>query len=229
MKAVIMAAGRSTRLLPLTKEIPQCLLKLKNKTILEHQLDIIKETGISKTDVICGYFADKVEEFCKKKNIDTIFNPFYNVSGMGMTLWVARKNLEDGFISIYSDILFESSVITGLLNVKQDIALAIKRGNLRKEAEKVVIDGEIIKKIGKTSTGGWDAEFIGIVKFSKIGSKKILNKIHKMSKQTIDISLIDVIKKLIDDGEIIGYFDIANSKFVDIDFPDDLKMAEKIF
>jgi L-glutamine-phosphate cytidylyltransferase len=229
MKVVIMAAGRSSRLLPLTKDIPQCLLKFNNKTILEHQLDIIKKSEISDVDVICGYLAGDVEKFCKEKNINTIFNPFYDVSGMGMTLWVASDALKDGFISIYSDILFESDVISGMMGVKHDIVLVVKRGNLRAEAEKVVTDNNVIKKIGKVSDNNWNAEFIGISKFSKNGSKKLLDEIHKMSKQTIDISFIAVIKKLIDDGEIIGFYDVSDGKFIDIDFPDDLKRAEKLF
>jgi len=115
MKAIIMAAGRATRLLPLTKEIPQCLLKIGKKTILEIQIDNLRKVGIDDIIVITGYFSEKVESLCKKIKTKTLFNPFYDISGTALTLWVAREELKEGFVFLYSDILFDESIVKGLL------------------------------------------------------------------------------------------------------------------
>ena len=101
MKTIILAAGKATRLLPLTKDIPQCLLEVNNKTILERQVGTLKKAGIDDIIVITGYLSDKIEKLEKELGIKTFFNPFYDVSGMALTLWVAKRELENGFIFLY--------------------------------------------------------------------------------------------------------------------------------
>ena len=67
MKAVILAAGKATRLLPLTKDTPQSLLKIKDKTILEMQLSTLTKCGVNDFTIVSGYLGDKIEDFIKDK------------------------------------------------------------------------------------------------------------------------------------------------------------------
>ena len=62
MKAVITAAARSPRLLPLTKNTPVSLLEIGGKAILVHQLEALQETGIEDILVITGFCANQIEE-----------------------------------------------------------------------------------------------------------------------------------------------------------------------
>lgn len=227
MKAIILAAGKATRLLPLTKDNPQCLLKIKGKTILEHQLDILNNVGIRDINVMYGYMADKVEIACKKLGITPLLNPFYDVSGMAMTLWVAREELRKGFISIYSDVLSDSKIIEELLKNKGDICLAIKKDGLREEAEKIIEKDGIIKNVSKAKIEGENGEFIGIAKFSDSGAEKLIEELDEIAKENISTSFITLIDRLIKKGETIKAYDIKDAEFVDIDFPDDLKRAEE--
>lgn len=229
MKAIILAAGKATRLLPLTKDTPQCLLKVGGKTILEHQIESLKKAGIEDILVITGYLSDKTEKFCKEKGIEFLFNPFYDVSGMALTLWISKIKLDEDFILLYSDILFDSKIIEGLTDNKADICLAIKKDGLREEAEKVIDIAGIIQNISKVDKGKKNAEFIGISKFSKKGSDKLISLVSSLAKSDINFSLIVALDKLIEQGESVISFDIKDSKFIDIDFPEDLKMAEDFF
>lgn len=74
MKAIIMAAGRATRMLPLTKNMPKCLLKINGKTILQHQIDVLKKCGIKEIVIITGHEAEKIEKLYGK-NLKYVFNP----------------------------------------------------------------------------------------------------------------------------------------------------------
>ncbi len=226
MKAIILAAGKATRLLPLTKEKPQCLLKVGKKTILERQIEYLKKAGIKNITIITGYLAEKIEKFSKEK---TSFNPFYNISGMAMTLWVVKEDLKEGFIFLYSDILFDSKVIDGLLKNMGDICLAIKEDGLREEAEKVIEDKGSIKNVSKIKLEGENGEFVGIAKFSKKGAKKLIEELNRIAKENLNASFVDVINGLIKKGDKIGAYDIGDSLFMDIDFPEDLKKAEALF
>lgn len=228
MKAIILAAGKSTRLLPLTKDIPQCLLKVKGKTILEHQIGLLTKAGIKDIIVVTGYLANKVEAFCKKLGIKTLLNPFYSVSDMAMTLWVSKDELKNSFIFLYSDILFDSEIIKGLLKSKGDFCLAIKKDGLREEAEKVIEIGGLIENVSKTKMKGENGEFIGAAKFSEKGAKKLIEELNKLAKEDLNTSIIDVIDRLIKKGEVITAYNIKKAKFIDIDFPEDLDKAEKI-
>lgn len=228
MKAIILAAGRATRLLPLTKDTPQCLLKIKNKPVLEHQIELLNKGGIQELVVITGYLSDKVEAFCKKRGIKTRFNPFYGVSGAALTLWVAQEELKNGFVFVYSDTLFDPIIIKGLLEHKADICFAIKKGGLRDEAERVVEQNGAINCISKVKITGENAEFIGIAAFSAAGAEKLIHELNDVAKSNIDSSFIDIIGRLINRKETIMAHDVQDAKFIDLDFLEDLKKAEKI-
>lgn len=230
MKAIILAAGKATRLLPLTIDTPQCLLKIGDKTILEKQVATLNACKIEDIVVVVGYLSDKIKEVCEKKKIRPFFNPFYSVSGMAATLWVVKDELKDGFFSLYSDIMFEKLIINNLLNCKGDFCLAIKKDNLREEAEKVIEEKGTITAVSKTGLmEKANAEFIGLAKFSRAGAEIFINEMEEILKNNINANFIDIIQSLIDKGYRISGCDIGASKCIDIDFERDLKLAEKFF
>jgi len=80
MKAIILAAGRATRLLPLTKENPQCLLKIGTKTILEKQIDYIKKAGIEvDANFILGHPFETIESI-KTTGSQTMASLYVNLN-----------------------------------------------------------------------------------------------------------------------------------------------------
>jgi len=228
MKTIILAAGKATRLLPMTKKTPQCLLDVKGKPILKHQLDLLSEAGVEDVVVVCGYQADKVETFCKKLGVKTLLNPFYGVSSMAMTLWLAREELKNGFMLVYSDILFDSKIISGLLEQNGTICLAIQRDGLREEAEKIIEKNGIVESIGKVRRHGENGEFIGIAKFSENGAKEVIKELDGIAKVNLNSTLIETVDSLIKKGETVTVYDIKDANFIDIDFPEDLKKAEDL-
>jgi len=225
MKAIIIAAGKATRLLPLTKETPQCLLEVNGKPIIEHQLDYLKAAGVDDVVVVCGHQADKVETFCMNRGIKTILNPFYDKSGMAMSLWCARAEMSDGILFLYSDILFESLIVKGLVASSGDILLAVKRDGLRSEAEKVIEEGGRIKHITKTDMEGENAEFVGFARFSRKGARELISVLDRIARTDLSASFIKAIEMLLESGVKVGIHDIGESTFVDIDFPEDLELA----
>jgi choline kinase len=229
MKAIILAAGKATRLQPLTNSTPQPLLKINGKPILDIQIASLKRIGIKEITIITGHLSEKVENHCQKKGINTFFNPFYEVSGTAMTLWIAKQELKNGFLFLYSDVLFDSDIMGGILNSKKDIVLAIKKDGLRDEAEKVNEVNNIIKNLSKNEMDKVNAEFIGLAKFSKSGAAKLLIEIDKAAKTNLNASFIALINKLIEKNELVTAYDIKEAQFIDVDFPDDLDKANEIF
>jgi len=72
IKALILAGGKGTRLRPLTLDTPKSLIKIKNKTMLEHLFDLFKKYGINEIILSVGYMKDKIKEYVgegKKFNV----------------------------------------------------------------------------------------------------------------------------------------------------------------
>src|SRR5690349_1532881 len=104
MQAIIMAAGKGSRLYPLTKEQPKCLLELGGKTILSHHLDVLANNGITDTVVVTGYKAHKVEEHLEgRKGVRIVFNPFYEHCNVLGSFWMGMPFLNNEFIFIHGD------------------------------------------------------------------------------------------------------------------------------
>ena len=70
MKAIILAAGRGSRMKHATDNIPKCLLKVKGKTLLEIQIEALKKSGIKKIGIVTGYLSEQLIDYCD--------NTFYN-------------------------------------------------------------------------------------------------------------------------------------------------------
>lgn len=229
MKAIIMAAGRATRMLPLTKNIPKCLLKIKEKTILQHQINVLKSCGVKDIVIIIGHGAKEFEELYEK-DLKYVFNPFYKVSGMLMSLWVAKAELDDDILLIYSDVLFNEKIIKKLLDCEGDISLAVDKGSVDWEAEKVKIKNGVIVNISKTDIdiGGADGEFIGLIKFKKNLNKVVVEELETLARSNINAYLIDLIKNIITGGAKVLPCDITGELWTDIDFPEDLEKIEEL-
>lgn len=64
---VIMCGGRGTRLKLLKNNLPKCLVKVGNKTLLEHQITLAKKHDFKEIILLTGYKSSLIKSFIKKK------------------------------------------------------------------------------------------------------------------------------------------------------------------
>lgn len=245
-KAIIIAAGRGNRLNSLTKERPKCLLKINGKTILERQLKMLRICGIDDIIIIRGYKAEMIN-FPGVKYYE---NRNYLTNNILNSLFYAERELRGEIIVLYSDILFNESVVKKLLENKKDISVIVDinwkdsyQGRTKhpiEEAENVIIEDNKIKKIGKHITvKEANGEFIGIVKFNKKGSQilkkefkrlreKYWGKPFQKAKSFEKAYLTDMLQELIDRGIKVYPVEIRR-KWWEIDTKQDLERVKKIF
>ena len=176
-KAIIIAAGMGKRLNPLTNDIPKCLLRIGDKTIMERQLQTLKLCGITDAAIVRGYQGNKINF----PGIKYYENANYQNNNILNSLFCAESAMNGSFIAAYSDILYDKSVVERLLENKNDIAVVVdidwqeyyqdRTEHPLEEAEKVMIQGGQVLKIGKHLTvQDSQGEFIGLVKFSEQGA-----------------------------------------------------------
>lgn len=189
IKAIIIAAGQGTRLRPYTNKIPKSLLKIRNKSILERQIEIYKSLKIKDINIIVGYKKEKI----KFNNINLINNIDYKNNNILESLFFAKKKMNSTCIISYSDIIFKKKIIKKLLKSKKNISILIDT-NWKKnykgrtmhpisQAENVYFDdnSNLIKSGKNLNLKESNGEFIGILKISNKGTK-IFKKFYKAAK-----------------------------------------------
>ena len=220
MKAVIIAAARSPRLLPLTKNTPVSLLEIAGKAIIEHQLETLQEAGIKDTLVITGFCAEQIEKVCVGK-VSFIFNPFYQSCNVAMNLWMVRQELKSGFLLHYNDTIFKPELIRELLATDKNILLAVDRSGIDKESEKITMQKDTVASIGKDVTEPY-GEFIGIAKFSPAVVPSIIAELEQIARNDLDTNFPRLMQRLIEKGHGINIH-TTDYDWMDIDFPNDLE------
>lgn len=193
-KAIIIAAGMSSRLMHLTDEKPKCMLEIKGKTILQRQIETLKECGIDDIVVIRGYKKEKINY----TGLKYVYNINYRRNNILESLMTAQGEMGCDFIASYSDILYEKPVVEALMKSKADLSVVVdsdwKKGyegrsqHPLEEAEKVVIKGGKVEKIAKAlSAVEAHGEFIGLMRFSKKGAETLKQNYNRLKKEhTID-------------------------------------------
>ena len=109
MKAVIMAAGKGTRMLPLTKTKPKVLIEVNKKPFLYYTLEHLKKAGITKVGLIVGHLKEKFPEFLGKHGFNATLIEQKEQLGTGDAIMQVKNFIgDDNFIVIYGDNLFSA-------------------------------------------------------------------------------------------------------------------------
>jgi choline kinase len=187
MKMIILAAGQGTRLKPYTNNVPKCMVKFKQKPIIDYILETAKNCKIDKIAIIGGYKIEILKNYLKDKNISFFNNKNFETTNMVHSLFCSKKFMDDDLIISYSDIIYKKSVLKKLISSDYDFSVVIdkewrKLWELRMEnpledAETLKIFDNNIIEIGKKPKTYYDiqGQYIGLFKISK----KIVNQIIK--------------------------------------------------
>ena len=128
MKAVILAAGRGSRLKPLTNRAPKCLVRLHGKPIMQRQLESLDRAGFRECVVVVGYRGDQVEyQFgpgFRNLELTYVYNDRYDDTNNIYSLWLARNHLDDDILLLESDLIFEDGLLEDIAQSRRpDVAV----------------------------------------------------------------------------------------------------------
>ncbi|OFX68077.1 MAG: hypothetical protein A2X12_03190 [Bacteroidetes bacterium GWE2_29_8] len=183
MKAIILAAGRGTRLNKYTEDLPKGMLNFAGKTIIERQIDILRKNNINDIIIVKGYKEEKI----KYPNINYYVNNNYATTNMVESLMCAKEEFNDNIIIAYSDVIYSSQLLQKVINSNAEISVAVdnnwkeywklRYGTSEYDLESLEIKNNHIIQLGKplNSSIGLDYRYIGLLKFSNEGMKKVLD------------------------------------------------------
>ena len=117
--ALLLAAGTGSRLRPLTHAAPKCLTVVGGRPILGRLLDNLKQQGIIRLIVVTGHLEDQIRTYLEQNDagldVDFIFNPDYRTTNNIYSLWLARQLIDEPFVLIESDLVFDASMLSEML------------------------------------------------------------------------------------------------------------------
>jgi len=190
IKAIIPAAGRSPEMGDSLMATPKPLLEINGKNLLQRQVDILNRCKIKDISVIRGYKKDQFNV----EGVKYYDNDQYTTTRDLHSLFCAEKEINNEFIFLNSDIVFDEEVIRRIADCKQDISLVLDNSYrfhkhlIDKELDLVVVKENnnehyrkmttlfqnrvlrVGKKIDKNLA---NYEFIGIIYFSKQGAENL--------------------------------------------------------
>jgi len=116
MKAIILAAGRGSRLQGFTEDKPKCLNYLGDKTILERQVSVLRSAEIDNIIIVTGYKA----EMLKKFRFKAYTNPRWAKTNVLRSLLSASDEFTEPAIISYSDIFYSRDAVSRLIREDKD-------------------------------------------------------------------------------------------------------------
>jgi NDP-sugar pyrophosphorylase family protein len=242
MKGLILAAGMGTRLDPLTRDCPKCMVHVAGRPMMEFQLDALLTAGIENCTVVLGYMADSVRDYFgteyKGVRLSYVENSVYAETNNLYSFLLAKKEFDDDLLLLEGDLVFDSRLVSELAGLADENVAVVDQ--FRSDMDGTLIlaqDGFAKAMVLKADQGP---------EFDYGPALKTVN-IYKLSRQTLADAIIPEMEKFIAEGRTDQYYEAAFSKLIEsgrmkmavmhtdknkwaeIDTLDDLRQAEKMF
>lgn len=238
MKAIILSAGRGSRLLPLTETRPKCLLPIGTTTVLGRQLDTLEAGGISEAIVVTGFMVGLVEAEIARRTgpmqVTPFFNPFFQVADNLASCWMVRGHMDEDFVLINGDTLFEAALLGDVLaSPAQPVQVTIDhKPSYDTDDMKVSLEGTRLRAIGKNiAAADTHAESIGFLRFMGEGTAMFRAKLEQMMRTQEGVSawFLEAIDALADTTGQVGTLSIQGRRWNELDTVADYEALDRNF
>jgi choline kinase len=233
-KAIILSAGKGSRLLPLTAERPKCLIELSGKSLLEWQLDALQGAGIADIVVVTGFRDDLVDAVAAARSgVRTFFNPFYHVADNLGSVWMVRAEFDRDTLLLNGDTLISPRLLERVLAAQAGpIAVTVdEKDSYDADDMKVLRDGDRLLRIGKAlEPGQYNAESIGLLAFRGDGGRTFASQVDRMMRgpdgtRRWYLRAIDALARA---GTHVRTVSIRGEEWQEVDFPEDVEAAKAL-
>lgn len=208
MKAVIMAGGKGTRISSITNdELPKPMLKIGDKTILEHQIDCLKKSNVDEIILVIGYLGEKIKDYFKDGTNFGVKISYYEEDpekplGTAGSFYYLKDKIDDDFILVFGDVFLSvdfAKMVEFHKNNKSDATLLTHPNSHPFDSDLVVVNkaNKVEAFDSKENTRNYDYKNLvnsGIYCFSP----KVFDYVTEPKKYGLEK---DVISKMIANGD----------------------------
>ncbi|MEH3106604.1 MAG: phosphocholine cytidylyltransferase family protein [Sphingomonas fennica] len=231
--ALILSAGKGSRLLPLTADRPKCLIDFNGRTLLEWQLDSLGRNGITRVTVVTGFRADLVDGVVAgRPGVSTLFNPFYHVADNLGSVWLARAAFAQDTLLLNGDTLVSPALVARVLaGATAPISVTVdEKPDYDSDDMKVWTENGRLRRIGKTlEPHETNAESIGLLAFRDGGGAVFADAVERIMHTPAGTAswYLKVIDALAAETPI-ATVPIVGEAWAEVDFPADLDPARAL-
>ena len=213
MKAIILAAGRGSRMKSLTDEQPKCLVELKGKALLDWQLVALREAGINQIAIVTGY----KRELLVSRGLKEFYNARWAETNMVSSLACAQEWLQaEPCIVSYSDIFYSAQAVKSLINSQAILAVTYDKnwlelwkqrfGNPLLDAETFRLNSDnTLAEIGNKpkTVEEVQGQYMGLLQFTPQSWDEVLRIRTKLSSAECDrMHMTGTLQRVIEAGRI---------------------------
>lgn len=239
MKAIIMAAGVGGRL---GLDCPKCLLRFGGKTLLERHIASLRRVGVDELVLVVGFQEDVVRtattalsEDCPDLPVRYVVNPEYR-RGSVLSLKAAAADLRQGgdVLLMDADVLYALPILQRLADTPIANCFLLDRDfEPGDEPVKLCVrDGQLVEFSKQPQAGiayDFAGESVGFFRFSAELASALAGRTERFAATgREDAPFEDAIRDLLlEQPQSFGFEDITGLPWIEIDFPEDVKRAER--
>jgi choline kinase len=240
MRAIILAAGRGSRLGLLTGDKPKCLVELGGMSLLERQLEALREV----TDdivIVRGYAAARISA----RGVRYVDNADYASRNTVDSLMKARELFEGDCLVCYSDLVYEPRLLRVLAASRRSIGVGVdvdfreyweaRFGTVFEDSESLrVAADDRITRLGDTvrSADDLDGRFVGLLRFDDVGTQALTDVYDRHASAAVDgrpwysatgfhtAAMTDLLQAAIDAGVRVSAVPISRG-WIEVDSSED--------
>ena len=242
MKGLILSAGMGTRLDPLTRTRPKCMVHVAGRPIMERQLDALRSAGVDNCTIVVGYMADAVRDHFGTRfhgvSLSYVENTVYDETNNLYSLCLAKAELDEDTLLLEGDLIFDDQLISRLVGFEDGNTAIVDRFQSHMDGTVVLANGGVAGAMVLKADQGPEFDYGPALKTVNI---------YRLSRETLAEAIIPEMEEFIADGRTDQYYESAFAKLIEsgrmkmtvmmteknrwaeIDTLEDLRDAEKIF
>ena len=231
MQAVVLAAGKGTRLEPLTEEKPKALVEVDGKPLIEDVFDNLLEIGVTELVVVVGHMKEQIIERYgdEYEGVPITYAHQREQLGLAHAILQAEPHIEDDFVLMLGDNIFRGNlgdVINRQQEDRADAAFLVEEVPYEEASRYGVLDtneyGEIVEVVEKPEEPPSNLVMTGFYTFTPA----IFHACHLVQPSDRgEYELPDAIDLLIQSGRTIDAIRMDGWR-IDVGYPEDRETAE---
>src|SRR5271154_5799265 len=239
MRAVILAAGRGSRMGHLGDDRPKCLVELEGKPLIERQMAALRRGGVDPIGIVRGYRAEMIN----LPGLSYFANERWAETNMVMSLAAAAPWLRSGPVIVsYADIFYRSEMVRGLAAASGQLVISYDRAwrrlgtrrfaNPLADAETFRLNaaGQLLEIGGKTTRiEDIEGQYMGLLKFTPASwsaVEALLNALDARSRDRLDLT--GLLRRLLTERALpIATFG-TDGQWGEIDNPEDVALYQNM-
>jgi choline kinase len=237
VRGVILAAGRGSRMLPLTKDRPKCLIELDGASLLDRQVAAFRLASVLDLAVVTGWRGDRFS----RMGLTVFSNPNWATSTMVDSLACAEEWLVAGPVVVaYGDIIFSPQAVEVVLASEASITIVYDPNWLElwsrrfddplSDAETFrIAPGEIVTEIGgrPRSLDEITGQYLGLFKLEPAGWRVMSAVLSEAHRRRVRLDMTAVLSRLISEGQEVRGVPVSGPWY-EFDSTRDIAIAQPV-